>query len=52
MKKALNLTDLSREHIMITKTISRRYHEIADFGIDPADALHLACRVHRPERFY
>jgi len=43
MKKAQKLTDLAKEHVAITKTISRRYHEIAGLGIDSADALHLAC---------
>jgi predicted nucleic acid-binding protein len=43
MKKAQNLMDLAKEHIAITKPLSRRYHEIVGLGIDPADALHLAC---------
>ena len=43
MKKAQNLTDLAKEHVAITKTVSRRYHELVDMGIDSADALHLAC---------
>jgi len=43
MKKAQNLMDLAKEHIAITKSVSRRYHEIVALGIDPADALHLAC---------
>ena len=43
MKKAQKLTDLAKEHVAITKTISRRYHEFVELGIDSADALHLAC---------
>jgi predicted nucleic acid-binding protein len=43
MRKAQNLIDLAKEHVTITKSISRRYHEIVELGIDPADALHLAC---------
>jgi predicted nucleic acid-binding protein len=43
MKKAQKLTDLAKEHVTITKTISRRYHEFVKLGIDSADALHLAC---------
>jgi predicted nucleic acid-binding protein len=43
MKKAQNLVDLAKEHVAITKTVSRRFHEIVALGIDPADALHLAC---------
>ena len=43
MKKAQNLMDLAKEHGAITKTVSRRYHEIEEQGIAPADALHLAC---------
>jgi len=43
MKKAQNFTDLAKEHVVITRPVSRRYHEIVALGIDPADALHLAC---------
>jgi len=43
MKKALNLTDLAKEHVTITKAVSRRYYELVESGIDSADALHLAC---------
>ena len=43
MKKALNLTDLAKEHVTITKAVSRRYYEFVESGIDSADALHLAC---------
>jgi predicted nucleic acid-binding protein len=43
MRKAQNLIDLAKEHIVITKPMTRRYHEIVELGIDPADALHLAC---------
>ncbi len=43
MKKAQNLVDIAKEHIAITKTVSRRYHEFVNLGIKPADALHLAC---------
>lgn len=43
MKKAQNLTDLAKERVAITKTVSRRYHEFVEPGIDSADALHLAC---------
>jgi predicted nucleic acid-binding protein len=43
MKKAQNLMDLAKEHVAITKSVSQRYHEIVALGIDPADALHLAC---------
>jgi len=43
MKKAQKLTDLAKVHVPITKNISRRYHEFVEMGIDPADALHLAC---------
>ena len=42
MKKAQKLTDLAKEHVAITKTVSRRYHEFVELGIDSADALHLA----------
>ena len=43
MKKALNLTDLAKEHVTITNAVSKRYYEFVEFGIDSADALHLAC---------
>lgn len=43
MKKAQNLMDLATEHVAITKSVSRRFHECVEMGIDPADALHLAC---------
>jgi len=43
MVKARNLVDLAKEHVAITKSISRRYHEFVELGLDPADALHLAC---------
>ncbi|MDD1693187.1 MAG: PIN domain-containing protein [Methanoregula sp.] len=43
MKKAQNFMDLAKEHVVITKPVSRRYQEIVALGIDPADALHLAC---------
>lgn len=43
LKKAQNLMDLAKEHVTITKSVSRRYHEYVEMGIDPADALHLAC---------
>jgi predicted nucleic acid-binding protein len=43
MKKAQNLTDLATEHVAITKSVSRRYHEFVEMGLDSADALHLAC---------
>ena len=43
MKKAQKLTDLAKEHVSITKAVSRRYHEFVEFGIDSADALHIAC---------
>ena len=43
MKKAEKLTNLAKEHVAITKTVSRRYHEFVEMGIDSADALHLAC---------
>jgi len=43
MKKAQNLADLAKEHVTITKTVSRRYHEITGLGVASADALHLAC---------
>jgi len=43
MKKAQNLMDLAKEHVAITNPVSRRYHEIVSWGINPADALHLAC---------
>ena len=35
--------DLAKERVAITKTVSRRYHIFTGLGIDPADALHLAC---------
>nr|WP_321353243.1 PIN domain-containing protein [uncultured Methanoregula sp.] len=41
--KARNLVDLAKEHVAITKPISRRYHAFVELGLDPADALHLAC---------
>jgi predicted nucleic acid-binding protein len=43
MRKAQNLADLAKEHVAITKSVSRRYHECVELGIDSADALHLAC---------
>jgi predicted nucleic acid-binding protein len=43
MKKAQNLMGLATEHAAITKTVSRRYHECRELGLDSADALHLAC---------
>ena len=43
MRKAQNLADLAKEHIAITKSVFRRYHEYVELGIDSADALHLAC---------
>jgi len=43
MKKAQNLMDLAKEHVIVSKHVSRRYHEIVALGIDPADASHLAC---------
>ena len=43
MRKAQNLADLAKEHVTITKSVSRRYHECVELGIDSADALHLAC---------
>lgn len=43
MKKAQNLMDLATEHVAITKSVSRRFHECVEMGIDSADALHLAC---------
>jgi predicted nucleic acid-binding protein len=43
MKKAQKLTELAKERVAITKTVSRRYHEFVELGIDSADALHLAC---------
>ena len=43
MKKAQKLTELAKEHVSITKTVSRRYHEFVEMGNDSADPLHLAC---------
>jgi predicted nucleic acid-binding protein len=43
MKKAQKLNELAEEHVAITKPVSRRYHKFVGLGIDPADALHLAC---------
>jgi len=43
MKKAQNLADLAKEHVAITKSVSRRYHEFVEIGLDAADALHLSC---------
>ncbi len=43
MKKVQNFMDLATEHVAITKTVARRYHECVEKGIDSADALHLAC---------
>ena len=43
MKKAQNLTDLAKEHVTITKAVSKRYYDFVELGIDSADALHLAC---------
>ena len=42
MKKAQNLTDLAKEHVTITKAVSKRYYDFVEFGIDSADALHLS----------
>ena len=36
------LTNLAKEHVAITKTVSRRYHVFVEMGIDSTDALHLA----------
>jgi predicted nucleic acid-binding protein len=43
MRKAQNLVDIAKEHTAITKSISQRYHAIIELGMDPADALHIAC---------
>ena len=43
MRKALNLIDLAKEHVTITKSISKRYYLFVELGFDPPDALHLAC---------
>lgn len=43
MKKAQKLMDLATEYVAITKTVSRRYRECVEMGLDSADALHLAC---------
>jgi len=43
MKKAQNLTDLAKEHVTITKAVSKRYYDFVELCIDSADALHLAC---------
>jgi len=43
MKKAEKLMGLATEHAAITKTVSGRYHECREMGLDSADALHLAC---------
>jgi len=43
MRQAQKLNDLAKEHVAITKPVSRRYHEFVGWGIDPADALHPAC---------
>jgi len=43
MKKAQNLADLAKEHVAITKTVSQLYFKFIEMGIEPADALHLAC---------
>jgi len=43
MRKALKFVEIAQEHIAITKTVSRRYRVFVDMGIDPADALHIAC---------
>ena len=43
MKKAQNLMNLATEHVPITKTVSRRYHDFVKMGFDSADALHIAC---------
>lgn len=43
MRKALNLVCLAREHVRITDSVSDRYRDCVKLGLDPADALHLAC---------
>jgi len=43
MRKVQKLIDLAKEHVAITKDVTKRYHEFLEIGIDPADALHLAC---------
>jgi len=43
MRKTQNFTALAKEHVAITKPVSRRYLECVEMGIDSADALHLAC---------
>jgi len=43
MRKAQKLTGPAKEHIAITKSVARRYHELVDMGLDSADALHSAC---------
>jgi len=41
-KKVQNLADLATKHVAITRSLSGRYLNIVEMGIDPADALHIA----------
>jgi predicted nucleic acid-binding protein len=43
MQKVRNLLNLAKEHVAVTRALSVRYHEFAGWGLDPPDALHLAC---------
>jgi len=43
MRKVRNFLNVSREYVTINRSVSTRYHEFTELGIDPADALHLAC---------
>jgi len=43
MKKARKFLEIPHEHVAITKKVSQRYHDFVKLGIDPPDALHLAC---------
>jgi predicted nucleic acid-binding protein len=43
MKKIRKFLEIPHDHVAITKKVSLRYHDFVKLGIDPPDALHLAC---------
>jgi len=43
LEKVRNLAALAKEKVKITQNVSHRYHDFVEMGIEPADALHLAC---------
>jgi predicted nucleic acid-binding protein len=43
MRKVQNITAIAKERVAINKDIISRYQDFTTWGIDPADAFHLAC---------